>query len=360
MKKYISIMFVAFLSLVSAHTMAQNKGKVTKEKQKPTSGFEIIGTLTGYPEGVEVALLNGNSGAPEGTAKLKDGKFRINGDAAVPDFKLLMINNEQPYITLFLDNNFIFIAATKGKEDNAIVNGSKAHNDFRKFSTMMIPYEKIVSGEEAGTEEQVKNATTDLNKFIAENPASFITPLAIYRAFQMDNDEPKLDSNYSRLSADVKKSSISQYLASQIEENRKHPIGKAVVNFSQADTDGKLIELASYKGKYVLIDFWASWCKPCRIENPNVVEAFNNYKAKNFTVLGVSLDQKKPAWVEAIAADGLTWQHVSDLKGWSNDVAAMYDVKAIPQNFLIDPNGILIGKNLRGEALQAKLAKIFN
>jgi thiol-disulfide isomerase/thioredoxin len=108
----------------------------------------------------------------------------------------------------------------------------------------------------------------------------------------------------------------------------------------------------------VLIDFWASWCRPCREENPNVVNAFKKYASKNFTVLGVSLDQAKPAWISAIKMDGLTWTHISDLKGWQNDVAGMFHITSIPQNLLIDPQGKIIAKNLRGEALDSKLESL--
>jgi peroxiredoxin len=110
----------------------------------------------------------------------------------------------------------------------------------------------------------------------------------------------------------------------------------------------------------VLIDFWASWCRPCRIENPTVVKAYNQFKSKNFTVLGVSLDRAKDAWVKAIADDNLTWTHVSDLKFWSNEVAQKYKVESIPQNFLVDPNGKIIAKNLRGEELLRTLKQLLN
>jgi peroxiredoxin len=135
-------------------------------------------------------------------------------------------------------------------------------------------------------------------------------------------------------------------------------VGYPANNFSQNTPEGKTLKLSDFKGKYVLIDFWASWCKPCRMENPNVVNAYNRFKDKGFIVLGVSMDSNKDAWVNAIKVDNLTWPHVSDLKGWGNEVGIMYGVKGIPQNFLVDKEGKIVGKNLRGPELDQKLAEI--
>lgn len=129
-------------------------------------------------------------------------------------------------------------------------------------------------------------------------------------------------------------------------------------DFSQPGVDGKPVSLSSFKGKYVLLDFWASWCKPCRMDNPNVVKAFNEFKSKNFTVFGVSLDQSKEAWLQAIQQDGLTWTHASDLKYWSNEAAALYGVQGIPANFLIDPQGNIIAQDLHGEQIVETLRRV--
>src|SRR6185437_1584149 len=166
------------------------------------------------------------------------------------------------------------------------------------------------------------------------------------------------DNLYKLLSKDVKNSTLAKYVGEQLELAKINPIGSQIVDFSQADTSGKTVKISSFRGKYVLIDFWASWCRPCRMENPNVVAAYKKYQNKNFTILGVSLDQAKQAWLNAIKMDGLSWTQVSDLKGWGNEVAGLFHVTSIPQNLLIGPDGKIVAKNLRGEALEHKLSEL--
>jgi len=142
------------------------------------------------------------------------------------------------------------------------------------------------------------------------------------------------------------------------EEPSAVKVGQVAPDFTLPDPSGKMISLSSFRGKYVLVDFWASWCGPCRQENPNVVKAYQQFKGKNFTILGVSLDKTKDKWQEAIKADGLAWNHVSDLKFWDSAVVPLYGLNAIPTNFLLDPQGKVIASNLRGPALEAKLQEV--
>jgi len=196
------------------------------------------------------------------------------------------------------------------------------------------------------------------NIFISDNPASVVSAyIAVRNAYVYDLD--RLKEIVSGFDASIKESSYVKILSDRIEKLEKTAIGKKAADFTQNDPNGNPISLSDLKGQYVLIDFWASWCSPCRAENPNVVNAYNKYHDKGFTILGVSLDQDKAKWLRAIEDDGLVWSHVSDLKGWRNEVSNDYGIMSIPANLLLDKEGVIIGKNLRGEDLQNKLQEIF-
>lgn len=194
--------------------------------------------------------------------------------------------------------------------------------------------------------------------FIKAHPDYIVSVEALKDAVGYLPDDIRMyDKLFNRLNKSVRESKDGEALRKTINGFMAVRIGAVAPLFTSPDTSGNAFNLKDLRGKYVLLDFWASWCGPCREENPNVVKAYEQFKDKNFTVLGVSLDQpnKRDAWIKAIKDDGLVWQHVSDLKYWKNEVAQQYSIRSIPQNFLIDPKGKIIAANLRGEALLQKL-----
>ena len=199
-----------------------------------------------------------------------------------------------------------------------------------------------------------------LKNFITSHPDSYVSLIALRILGSRTPNFIELERLYSLLSPQLKNSEAGRSLKLSMDVTKATAIGSIAPDFTQNDANGKPVSLSSFKGKYVLIDFWASWCGPCRVENPNVVRVYNKYKGKKFTILGVSLDkpEARNSWLAAIKNDGLLWTQVSDLKFWDNEVAKLYHISAIPANFLLDPEGKIIARDLRGADLEKKLGEV--
>jgi peroxiredoxin len=322
------------------------------------------------------------------SADVVGGKFQFSGTTdTTPKGAYLLFNakgtgvgNAKDYRNIYIEPGVIKINAA-GDLANAKVDGPKTNRDNEKYQLAQKPvndaYKALEEKQKAATPEQqsspafIKQAKADElaidkqsaevdKKFIAENPDSFISLNAL-ESFAYSADYVDIAPLFDALTPALKATDAGKEFAAHMPKIKAVALGATAPEFTEADTSGKMVSLSSFRGKYVLVDFWASWCGPCRRENPNVVQAYNHYKNKKFTVLGVSLDRPnaKEKWLAAIHKDGLTWTHVSDLKFWDSQAAGLYAVRGIPQNFLLDPNGKIIAKNLHGEELENKLAELF-
>jgi peroxiredoxin len=199
-----------------------------------------------------------------------------------------------------------------------------------------------------------------LKNFILANPNSYLSLLTLSSLGGPSPDPNEIEPLLNGLSKELRETETARMLKNALENLKATADGAMAPDFEQADTLGHKVRLSSFRGKYVLLDFWASWCAPCRQENPNIVKVYNRFKDKNFTIVGISLD--KPggefAWLTAIRRDHLAWTQLSDLKFWNNAVAQLYFVQGIPKNFLIDPTGKIIAQDLRGDDLEAKLEEV--
>lgn len=343
--------------------------------QPGNKGFVLEGKLDGYTEGTEIKLYKNGENEEMSSAKLAKGKFVMKGNVTEPVLCFLIVENEKP-VEIYIENANITFKQDKGEPGKNKIEGSVSHNDFSGFLKSFLPLAQQLSalgnsinntmpGEERESlmityNSVQENLQKEIDKFIKNKPRSATAAFILNATYQFNEDPIMLEDRFNRLDAVVRNSAAGKQLLEFIAESKIGAVGTLSMDFSQPDTTGTPVALSSFRGKYVLIDFWASWCGPCRQENPNVVENFEKFRNKNFTVLGVSLDRpgQKDKWLEAIYKDGLAWTHVSDLQFWNNAAAQLYHVKGIPQNFLVDPQGKIVAKDLRGPALEAKLCEL--
>jgi len=336
-------------------------------------GLKVTGDLKNLPDNTEVTLMNGVTSQEVAKGVSKNGNFILSGKTESATVFILGFKGMKQQIPLFIGNDNITVNGDLTEATTLKFSGSVSHDIYQDFIAVLTPlidpYLKSMQANQVETNAVKKDSLTKLsnelgtnvtNAFLKltnkynESPVSTLFLLQFANMFPVIKDG--LPSIYASFSGDAKKGPFADILDKTVSSAELGKIGTVLPEFKQNDATGKSVSLSSFRGKYVLIDFWASWCGPCRAENPAVVKAFNAYKVKGFTVLGVSLDQDKAKWLEAIKKDGLTWTQVSDLKYWNNAVAQQFGIQSIPANFLIDPSGVVIGKDLRGEDLLRVLA----
>lgn len=376
-KLFIVLMFAFILSSCA------DKGRSASGENSPgDTSYLLTGNIQGLDSGWAYLYHAEKNGEIPDSARIVNGSFEFKGNAAQPEFALLGYdqNGQKKFpLGFFLEGGKMTIKGSLDSLYKADINGSATQEDFKRFNELRKPIEEkqkqlydqyqmaAMSGDaqKAGEIQKQYEALEGENKglvakFVKENPASYVSAFQLAQTFGYDVVPADVEPLYNGLDEKIKLSHFGKAVKKSLDAGKTTAIGSVAPDFTLNDINGKPVSLASYKGKYTLVDFWASWCGPCRQENPTVVKAYNTYKSKGFDILGVSLDEKKDKWAQAIQQDKLTWTHVSDLKGWESDAAALYGIKAIPMNYLLDKEGKIIAKSLRGEDLIKKLGEILN
>ncbi len=353
-------------------------------KKEATSDYTITGNITGFDNNTTVyinKISDSNRQIIIDSTKIVDGRFTIDlPKVASPDFNFITFNQTQGNILLIAENESIDITADKSNLRDAEIKGGSENalfSEYLKEITSIKLEEANISNKGRAASQNgnynelrsLKVKSDSLTKvkkamrldIITKNPNSIVSVMALSDLvnYKMIKGE-EAKAFFSKMSSELQQSRLGinteKMLASLVEETSD--IGDEVADFSGPTPDGQTLSLKKSLGKYTILDFWASWCRPCRVENPNVVRVYNKYHDKGLEIISISLDKDANKWKQAIANDGLTWKHVSHLKFWQEPIAKRFGVRSIPVTYLLDENGVIIAKNLRGQALADKLEEL--
>lgn len=371
MKKILSILLLALVVF-------------SCEENQETEGYQIAGTVENVTDGTEVYIteLDENQQPVHvDTTVIKEGKFELNlPETEAPTVSFLSVEGVPGNVVYLSENEKIKFNIYKDSIRSSLVTGGVENKLFQEYINHLqesgknrmearmalqqafqaqdtLKMTEISETQQARDEEELAFK----RKMFEENKDRLVSAVILTDMINMKlYPTREIKEMYSSLSEKVKNSTLGQYIENTLEKQGAVEVGSKAPNFEAPTPTGEMLSLKDAMGKVTVVDFWASWCKPCRIENPNVVRIYNKYHDKGLNIVGVSLDKasQKDKWLEAIEKDNLTWQHVSNLEYWNEPIAQTYGVRSIPATFVLDENGVIVAKDLRGDDLEKKIAEL--